>query len=408
MVLRYLGFIKMRLSRQGRSALKEKGVVPQNRVLIFETSSGFGGSSNALANLVNHLNRERFLVTVAITHFGPQVLNIKNAEIVQVAPCREPKNFSKFGFFFYFFASILPSALRIYLLAKRKNIALCHINTNIMLGFPAIIASRFAGIPCVCHIRETRRLIGRERVFARWVQKFILINSRAIEVYRRDLPESKIAVVHDGVDLERFSGSDPATSFRERFNIGRAPVIALVGRIVAGKGHKEFILAAKEVLVEQPDAKFLIIGDAKGADDQYFSEVKRLVVDENLQESIIFTGWIKDIREALIDLDILVQATTTFPEGFGLTIAEAMALGKPVIATDIPGPSDIVVDGQTGFLVSAGDVKAMAEKILFLLNNPAMAKSMGEEGRKRVDELFDIKKQVRKIEDLYEEVLSSR
>lgn len=124
-----------------------------------------------------------------------------------------------------------------------------------------------------------------------------------------------------------------------------------------------------------------------------------------MQEEIIFTNWQSNIFEVINNFEILVQATTTFPEGFGLTIIEAMALKKPVIATNIPGPSDIVVDGENGFLVPPGDVKELSKKINFLLDNTSVSKRMGEKGRIVVKEKFDITKKVKIIEQIYENCL---
>jgi len=151
-----------------------------------------------------------------------------------------------------------------------------------------------------------------------------------------------------------------------------------------------------------PDAKFFIIGDGK---DKYYQSIRTMVKKERLDPFIIFTGWRNDIINVIADLDILIQATTSFPEGFGLTIIEAMALGKPVVASNIPGPADIIVDKKTGFLVPSKDPQILADRIINLLNNRKLAEVMGINGRKRVSELFDIKKNVRQIESIYEKVI---
>ena len=362
-----------------------KIILRKKNILFYEPSSGFGGSANALANIVKNINKERFQPSVAIKKYGPQFDRIKKVEIIKLA---------------------LPEVLRIYSIIKKKQISLMHVNTNIISGVPAIIAAKIAGIPCVCHIRQTRKLIKRERFFVQWVDKFILINKQAIETFKGDIKENKISIVHDGLEIAEFN--ETGNSLRNEFNLDSQPVVGLVGRIVEGKGHREFILAAEQVLKSLPNAKFAIIGDAKGGPIDYQNEIIKLANDKKLANSCIFTGWRNDVKAIIADLDILVQASTTFPEGFGLTCIEAMALKKPVIATNIPGPSDIVIDGETGFLGDPGDINMMAEKILYLLNNPDIAKKMGEAGRRRVEELFDIKKNVKQVEKIYVDLMDKK
>ena len=208
--------------------------------------------------------------------------------------------------------------------------------------------------------------------------------------------------MYDGIDLPDFSQNRPGM-FRKEYDLGRSPVIGLVGRIVIGKGHEEFILASKEILKVRPDVKIVIVGDAKGGDGDYYEKIKKMIKKEKLEQKIIFTGWINDIGKVIADLDILIQATTTYPEGFGLTIVEAMALGKPVVATMVPGPSEIVVNNETGYLVRPEDVNAMANAILKLLNDPTLAAQMGKAGRRRVEELFDIRKNMKEVQSIYAE-----
>ena len=365
-------------------------------VLFYELSSGFGGSTNALANIVNYLDK-KFYPIVAINNSVFSIKNVNNGKIIKVRDYKEDRYLSKIGIFFYLIKNIIPRVIKIYFAIKRIKVSIVHINTNIMLGIPAIIASKITKIPCVCHIRETRSLIKREKFFAKWVDKFILLNKDAFNLYKKDIPESKLQIVYDGINIDSYRVDEfEGLRVREEFNLDGQPLVGVVGRIVEGKGQKEFVLAAKVVVRVKPEVKFMIVGDAKGGKDGYYKEVEEIVKRENLERNIIFTGWRNDINNIVSSLDIFVFTSITFPEGLPNSILEAMALKRPVIATDIPGPRDIVIDGKTGFLVPPGDIKAMAEKIVYLLDNPEVAKRMGEAGRKRVEERFDIKKQVKK------------
>jgi glycosyltransferase involved in cell wall biosynthesis len=375
-------------------------------ILYYESSSGFGGSANALVGILDELDRKKFYPLIAIKNFGSQTGKIENMDIIKLRAYDEPGNLAGAGFFIHFFKDIIPEALKLYFFIRKNNINITHINNNILAGIPAIIASKIAGIPSICHIRQTRKLIKREKMIAGLVDAFILLSKDAVAVYTQDIPSEKLHVIHDGIDLREFEINAIAGNFRKEYRFNDLPVIGLVGRVVEGKGHKEFIMASKEVLKTMPKVKFVIVGSAKGDAENYYNEVIELAKSEKLEDSVIFTGWRRDVSSVISDLDVVIQATTTYPEGSGLTVVEAMALRKPVVATNIPGPSDMVVDGETGFLVPPGDSHLLADAILKLLNNHDLGRQMGERGRERAECLFDVKTMIRKIEQIYENALS--
>jgi glycosyltransferase involved in cell wall biosynthesis len=374
-------------------------------ILFYDPSSGFAGSAGALTNLIRHLNRERFNPFLAIKNFGPQFERLKDIEVIKLKNYDEPEKASKISFFFHFIRNILPEAIKIYFVIKKKKISFVHTNTSVMGGMAAIIASRLAGIHCICHFRGTRNLLKREIFCTRWIDRFIVLNTHAFDSFRQIMGDEKVRLVFDGLDFSDFQRIETGL-FRKELNLNSVALIGLVSRIVRGKGHKEFILSAKEVLKTRPNTKIVIVGDVKGENDSYYKEVKEFVRKEAMEQNLLFTGWRTDIKNIISDLDVLVFSTTTFPEGLPNTIIEAMALGKSVVATDIPGPKDIVLNGVTGFLVPAGDVKAMTEKIIYLLDNRDIAIQMGEEGRRRTEELFDIRHSVKQIERIYEEIIN--
>lgn len=368
-------------------------------ILYYEASSGFGGSANSLANLITHLDKERFRAVVIIRNFGPQIEKIKHVKIIKINNYEEKNQLHFIQYIAFLIRYVLPESIFIYFIIKRYKISLVHINTNIIDGIAPIVAAKIAGIPCVSHVRRTGNLLKREIFFSRWVNKFIVLNSTSFKIYEEFVDRDKIELIPDGIDFQNFR-INTSHSLRNEFNLDSSFLIGLVGRIVEGKGHKEFILAAKKTICSHKNVKFLIVGGSVGGDDKYFNEIKKFVTDNALEENVILTGWRNDVKNILSDLDVLVQSST-LPEGFGLTCIEAMALGKSVLATNIPGPSEIVVDEKTGFLVPPGDVNAMAEKMIYLLENQEVANKMGKEGRDRVEKFFNIKNTVKKIEDLY-------
>jgi len=393
-----------RLIEVYRELLFKEKKVKQN-ILFYEASSGLSGSANALVHIINYLNRKDYNPIAAITNYGAKIGEIRDAKIVKLKHRDEPGHLSNAGFMLFCLKHYIPEIIKIYLLIKKEKINLVHINNNIISGIPAIIASKAAGVSCVSHLRETRRLIRREKYFARFVSKFFALNKKAYQVYKEDIPEDKLNIIYDGIALSD-SSSDDRGSFRKELNLDSSVLIGTVGRIVRGKGQREFILAAKKVLKIKPDARFVIVGDSLGEDNRYKGEVEELVKKENLLGQIIFTGWRDDIRNILSDLDILVLPSTTYPEGLPNSIIEAMALRKPVVASNIPGPDEIVLDGQTGFLVKPGDINQLAEKIQILISDPKLANALGTRARIRTEELFDMSEKIKELERIYEGLLS--
>jgi glycosyltransferase involved in cell wall biosynthesis len=160
------------------------------------------------------------------------------------------------------------------------------------------------------------------------------------------------------------------------------------------------------VLKARDDVKFLIVGDDPGPAGEFRNQLQEMVESLGLEQKVIFLGWCKDIPGVMAQLDGVVHASTA-PEPFGLVVIEAMAMGKPVIATNAGGIPEIVEDGQTGLLIPLKDSTAMAEAILKLLNDDPLALRFGQAGRKRVEEHFDIRSNVAKVEKVYRELLFS-
>ena len=370
-------------------------------VLFVESTSGFGGSSRCLAMILDHLNKENYHPVLALRNHSSYINPNLQSAVYKLT------NYSSDGNQFIYLCHVTKEILRLLVVIIKEKISLVHVNTNIMLGIPAIMAAKLTGRKVICYIRETRPLIKRERWIAKWVDKIIVLNEKGKAHYVSDLPAGKIVVIPDGIDCAKFQKVERGL-FRKEKGFENRVLVGLVGRIVRGKGQKEFVLAAKKVLQQKPNVKFLIVGEAIGENDNYYREVKALVENEALTPNVIFTGWRNDVNRVIADFDILVQGTTTFPEGFGLTIVEAMALGKPVIATNIPGPSGIVVDGITGYLIPPENIDIMAERIIYLLDHPDIAQSMGDSGRERAEKFFDAKNVNHNLEALYREVLEKR
>ncbi len=379
---------------------------PQN-ILFYDNSSGYGGAARCLIDLLEKLDQTKFYPIVFYKHTGVsfQKLPQMHVEHVKLKDHREARKMPKLMYIFYIFCAFFPEVIKIYFFIKRRKIVLTHVNTNIMGGLPAIVASHFAGIPCVSHIRQTRKLIRRERQVVKWIHQIILLNKDAYRIYQETIPKERLSIIYDGIDLEKYDQISGGNFRKENNFVNGEILVGLVGRIVEGKGHREFVLAAKEICQKRENLKFIIVGDDKGDTDDYISGIKTLIHDEGMGKNIIFTGWRDDVESIIKDFDVLVQASSTFPEGLGLTILEAMTLHVPVVATDIPGPSEIVENEKNGILVAPGDPHALADAVIRVLTHPELAAKLKKAGRKRIEEFFELNKMVKIFEELYERAI---
>ena len=214
--------------------------------------------------------------------------------------------------------------------------------------------------------------------------------------------------IHDGIDIDFLETKNAqAGDTLKEFDIpSSAPVIGVIGNIRRWKGQHVAVEAMQYLIGKYKDLRCVLVGEISNSeqDMEYLIYLKELTSNYGLENNIIFTGYRKDVLNILSRIDILVH-TSVFPEPLGRVILEGMVFRKPVIATNHGGPLECIEDGISGFLVEPGNPEVLAEKISFLLENREIAKRVGENARKRVEEKFGIEINVRKIENVYEDLL---
>jgi len=223
----------------------------------------------------------------------------------------------------------------------------------------------------------------------------------------------KVKYIPLGVDISKFCINNLEKSsqkIKKEFEIeSNIPIIGFVARMVTWKGHKIFYQALAKVKHYYPNFKVLIVGDTIlnwENPNEFKFELHKLADELNISDKLIYTGFRKDIPAIMKAIDIFVHASLKEP--FGLVIIEAMAAGKPVIASKVAGPLESVVDGETGLLVPPGDVEGLTKAILFMLNNQKKQKKMGEAGQKRVKNLFNLDRNITIINKLLYQITLSR
>jgi glycosyltransferase involved in cell wall biosynthesis len=283
------------------------------------------------------------------------------------------------------------------------------------LKFDVIHCHRFRALHFVC--RATRgmqlpALLGDKKnsfdIPESWARVYgspqvdsIVVNALLIKqllVETGQVSQEKVEILYNGVDLDRFHPGVGGNAVRQEFGIGpTTPVLGMIANFAGKKSHDVLFEAALKVIAKFPQARFLIVG---GGDSQrYQKELTR----HGFGINFIFTGFRPDIPQIIAVLDVSVISSS---RGEGLTgsVVEAMAMAKPVVSTAVAGNPEFVKNRDTGMLVEPGDAQAMADAMLFLLDNPDEAAAMGRRAFEFAKDKVDNRKRSQRFVDLYRSI----
>jgi glycosyltransferase involved in cell wall biosynthesis len=217
------------------------------------------------------------------------------------------------------------------------------------------------------------------------------------------VPPEKITVVLNGIDVDRFDKARKEFNRAEFLRSWGLPdegfLVGTVGELKALKGHEEFVRAAKQILYEFKNAYFIIAGVDTSPNGENRTALNRLIEQLNLVDHVRIVGGLEDVAPLLCSLDVFVSASRI--ESFGLAIAEAMACGVAVVATETAGAREILGQNETGLLVPVGDAQALATAVRALLNDKDRRKYLGNAGGKAVCEHFSLDRMVETTERIY-------
>jgi glycosyltransferase involved in cell wall biosynthesis len=218
-----------------------------------------------------------------------------------------------------------------------------------------------------------------------------------IVVEDRGVPAEKVVTIHYGVDIEKYY-MNGALNIRAELGIGEdKTILGTVARLTEQKGHCYLIEAAPAVISKFPNVKFVFVGGGPLED-----ALKRQTKELGIEEHFLFLGFRQDVVELLNTCDVFVLPSLY--EGFPNVVLEAMACGKPVIATSVDGTPEAVVHGETGYLVEPENPKVLSDALISLLNHPDQLKLFGKNGRSRVENHFSLKRQIQQFEDLFNSI----
>ena len=400
-------------------------------ILFLDNTYTFGGAINSLLYLLRALDKKRY-VPILVTgqpeeflskYFSflnwhhielklPWVHNRIYSKIIRVKPfsCGYALKVANVIRYLYWLIFVtLPEAYQYYQIGRKYKVRLVHLNNIIGSQLAGIIAAKLLRVPCIAHLRDFEEVDKLTRMYAMLVDSHIAI-SKAIQSNLLDLavPKEKISVIYDAIDLNEFKSHYNNSDLKDEFNLaGKEKLFGVFGRIIEWKGTVEFVHAAAIIIKSNPNVKAFIVGDCSDGNRAYLDEVKKLIVHYELEKEIILTGYRTDVPALMEMMDIIVH-TSKRPEPFGMVLIEGMAMAKPIVATKMGGPLDIVIDGETGFLVELDGVAELANSIQLLLDDDELARTMGIKGKERVYSMFTKERYAQQVEELYSNLLIPR
>ena len=389
------------------------------RVLIVDTAIAFGGTLAVARNLLKHLDSnlvDASLVSACSDGFvshgfageadirllAPRVdyvtlQNWKQAirKRFRWAPLR--RGLELVAMATEFLANI-PYLLRLVRLCRKKRVDVLHANNYAM---EPLWAARLLGITIVSHLHGFLYLpLERSRrENLRHIEAFVSISRAVTEsVIRAGVDRARIHEIPNFV--ERVPEAEPPPMPAE-------PAIGIFGRVTHWKGQKEFLHAAMLVLAKFPGLRVYVVGDASDGDPRYFDECREIAQSSPFARQIEFTGLVTDVASYYRKCTVVVHASIE-PEPFGMVLIEAMAEARPVVASVLGAPSEIIQDGVEGYLVNPKDRNVLADRMIALLVNPTQAADMGSRGHRKVLTHYDPRVAASRFERLYADVAQAR
>lgn len=372
----------------------------ENKIGILYVIDGleFGGGERVFLQLATAL-RERYKIFVATNNGGKfaQELNKLDIKISSVDMSRQ---------------LTLKPICQIRDIILQNRIALVH-SQGVRADCFARIAGKIAYSPHILctvampvegfDVTSLRKRVYRfiDQLSENYVDRFLVVSNALKQslTLGRGISSERVVRIYNGIELNKYQPNLKINKLRDEWGIPYTePLLGAIGRFVWQKGLEQLICAAPEILAALPNAWFLVVGEGP-----LRSNLQALARELNISDRIIFTGFRSDIREILSSLDILVIPSLL--EGFPLITLEAMAMAKPIVATQVAGINEQISNGVEGILVPPKDPKALGAAVLSLLQDRKLASRLGAAARNRVESCFSVEKMVRETEKVYLSVL---
>lgn len=376
------------------------------KLALFLNTVSFGGVEKHVAEIAAGIDPERFESILICPHeLVPHYSSISEPDKYTILPVSqiEGLNLSSFIDFIRLLRKLKPDILH------------CHMYNATRIGSPAAF---ICGIPAVI---ETGHLVERWRsglkkvishrvdtLISTMVDQMIAVSTPVAEYFinQKKYPAQKVSTIHNWCDMTSFSPESIPSQQRSRLkNELQLPadslILGVIGRLEEQKGHKYLFEVLPGILKRFPNIHILIVG--QGSLEASF---KNKAKQDKIQNNVHFLGFREDIPELLAILDILLLPSLF--EGMPLTLIEGAAMGIPSIASKVDGSADVIQHGKSGFLIPPADTEALENYMEKLIISPDLRKVMSRNAADFAKNNFDMKKQLQKLENIYETVLKRK
>lgn len=362
--------------------------------------SSVGGTEHATLRLAQALRNRNYEHTIFCPELSGPVAamfaqaGFEIAEYKAVEPSyRHPRNF-------------LLASRALSREFKRRGIDLVHC-ADLLAGYYAGLAGKLARLPVLCQIRcSYPRISARDKTFLKAVNHFAFVSKDARNTFDYKVADDRATVIYDGIDVRENAGADDSAAVRKEFGISPdVTIIGMIARVAPAKDFPTLVRSAQSLVRKFPEVRFLIVGDHSTVDlnRRHYAEVQQLISELGLSQYFIFTDHRNDVERLLNAIDIFVLSTKT--EGLPLVVLEAMAGGKPVVATAVGGVPELIRDQETGFLHSPGDYEAQANQLSLLVEDKALRHRLGEAGRALAQSNFSRERFATEVSNLYNRLI---
>jgi glycosyltransferase involved in cell wall biosynthesis len=384
-------------------------------ILYISHSAELYGAEQSLLLLLKSLDQEEFRPIVVLPTNGPlkQELDVLSIP-VKIIPSMKAwltgrRGIQRLLHHLAIIPFILLSVWKLKRIIDRYHVHLIHTNTLVIID--GGLVAWLLKIPHIWHAREMLDdqsphtfLFGpcvALSIVSGLSQRIVAISKAVADCFYRCKDATNIVVVYNAVTPDDSSMSDIKNDIRGQFNIpDDAPLVAQVSKLTPVKGCEDFVRAAAQIHQIMPEVVFLLIGGAPYPD--YKQKITNLIADYKLEDHFILTGFRQDVSDIIRIIDLLVLPSHYEP--FGRVLIEAMSAGKPVIGTTVGGIPEIIADGVTGILVPPNSPDELAKAVAKILEDPEVARQMGQAGQQRAQTFFSSQRYVREIKKVYEEL----
>jgi glycosyltransferase involved in cell wall biosynthesis len=365
---------------------------PRVRVVEVLATGTNGGAQEHVFGLMSRLDTSRFDASIVALSAGSAVRKLERSGF-PVTLIDEHDD------------AAAVTALAAYLARIRPDVVHTHMYRADVVATKAVLAMTHAGYPrpylvSTVHSSRVRSADDREtlRCLTPEMDQLIAVSNAIVAKIADERPGlAPVRLIYNGVDLSRYDDQQPASDLRDQYGMEPGSrIVGVVARLEPEKGHQTLIDAWPHVLRSVPDAYLLVVGEGSLRD-----ALEHRAATNRVAHRVVFTGRRDDVPAVTAAFDVAVLPSHR--EAQGLSILEAMALSRPVVASDVGGIPEMVDDGVTGILVPHDQPQALAAAIVRLLTDCELAATIAKAGHDLVHDRFCIELMVRAVEDIYEE-----